>query len=89
MEAQSPVPLDAEEAAAPPFESALAELERIVRQLEGGDLGLDAALLLYERGVGLIRVCAGQLDRAEARLQELSLDAAGRPVLRPVPEPGA
>jgi exodeoxyribonuclease VII small subunit len=66
----------------------MAELERIVRDLESGDLGLDAALGLYERGVALIRLCAGQLDRAEARLQALTIDETGRLALAPVEEPG-
>jgi len=86
--AEARVPPSAE-ARVPPFEEALDELQRIVAQLEGGELGLDAALGLYERGVALVRTCGAQLDRAEARLQALSVDAAGRPVLRPVEEPGA
>ena len=84
-----PVDPPSAEARVLPFEEALDELQRIVAQLEGGELGLDAALGLYERGVALVRTCGAQLDRAEARLQALSVDAAGRPVLRPVEEPGA
>ena len=72
-----------------PFEAGVAELERIVRELESGDLGLDQSLALYERGVALVRACGAQLDAAEARLQVLTLDAAGRPVLRPLEESGA
>jgi exodeoxyribonuclease VII small subunit len=72
-----------------PFEQAMAELERIVRELETGELGLDAALALYERGVALVRLCSQQLDAAEARLQVLTVDAAGRPVLRPLEETGS
>ena len=69
------------------FEAAMAELERIVRQLETGELGLDAALGLYERGVALVRRCRGELERAEARLQVLSVDPDGQPVLRPLDAP--
>lgn len=69
------------------FEAAMSELERIVRQLETGELGLDAALGLYERGVSLVRRCRGELERAEARLQVLSVDAEGQPVLRPLDAP--
>ncbi len=72
-----------------PFEAGVAELERIVRELESGELGLDQALALYERGVALVRSCGAQLDAAEARLQVLTLDAGGRPVLRPLEESGA
>lgn len=70
------------------FELALAELERIVRQLETGELGLDAALGLYERGVALLRRCRAELDRAEARLQVLTVDAEGQPVLTPLEDGG-
>ena len=69
------------------FEDAMGELERIVRQLETGELGLDAALGLYERGVALVRRCRGELDRAEARLQVLTVDPDGQPVLRPMDAP--
>ena len=66
-----------------PFEAAMVELERIVRQLETGELGLDAALGLYERGIALVRRCSAQLDSAEQRLQVLTIDASGEPQLRP------
>jgi len=79
----------ARDAAPPPFEDAMAELERIVRELESGDLGLEQALRLYERGVALVRTCGTQLDRAEERLQVLSLDAQGKPVLQALEESGA
>jgi|BEDMetMinimDraft_2_1075160.scaffolds.fasta_scaffold13867_2 exodeoxyribonuclease VII small subunit len=72
-----------------PFEEALEELERIVRELERGDLGLDQSLALYERGVALVRACAAQLDAAEARVRVLSIDGDGRPVLAPFEETGA
>ena len=75
--------------AAVPFEVGVAELERIVRELESGDLGLDQALALYERGVALVRACGAQLDAAEARLQVLTLNAEGQPILRPLEESGA
>lgn len=73
----------------PPFETAMAELEEIVHRLESGELPLEDALRLYERGVLLVRGCSAALDRAEERLQVLSLDAEGRPVLQPLEEPGA
>ncbi len=72
-----------------PFETGLAELERIVHDLEAGDLGLEQSLQLYERGVALVRSCAAQLDAAEARVKVLALDEEGRPVLLPLQEEGA
>jgi exodeoxyribonuclease VII small subunit len=71
----------------PTFEEAMRDLERIVHELESGELPLEQSLALYERGVALIRWCGAQLDRAEARLQQLTLDEAGRPVLAPAEEP--
>lgn len=54
------------------FESAIAELERIVKQLEEGDLPLDRSLALFERGVTLSRYCHDQLTTAERRIEQLS-----------------
>ena len=55
------------------FDEARAELEAIVRQLEGGTVGLDELLKLWERGEELYRVCAAKLDAAEGRIEELAL----------------
>jgi exodeoxyribonuclease VII small subunit len=63
------------------FESAVAELETIVRTLEEGDLTLERSLELYERGVHLSRFCHGKLDEAERRIEVL--DERGQ--LRPAP----
>jgi exodeoxyribonuclease VII small subunit len=54
------------------FESALAELEAVVKQLEEGDLTLDASLALYERGVQLSRFCHTRLEDAERRIEILT-----------------
>ena len=53
------------------FESNLKELEKIVKQLEAGDLSLKEALKLYERGVSLSRSCHEQLEEAERRIEVL------------------
>lgn len=63
------------------FESASAELEAIVRKMEDGDLSLEQAMELYERGVQLSRFCHAQLEAAERRLEILS----ERGELRPAP----
>ncbi|MEO6222001.1 MAG: exodeoxyribonuclease VII small subunit, partial [Vicinamibacterales bacterium] len=49
------------------FESAIAELEKLVKQLEDGDLALDTSLQLFERGVELSRYCHDQLGAAQKR----------------------
>jgi exodeoxyribonuclease VII small subunit len=54
------------------FETAIAELESIVKQLEDGDLALDTSLALFERGVTLSRYCQEQLGAAERRIEQLT-----------------
>ena len=54
------------------FESARAELERIVERLERGETGLEEAIALWERGEELYRFCAGKLDAAHGRIEELA-----------------
>jgi exodeoxyribonuclease VII small subunit len=66
------------------FEQALADLEKIVRELEDGQTSLEEALARYEIGVGLLKRCYGQLRDAEQRILQLTgLDAEGRPLLHP------
>jgi exodeoxyribonuclease VII small subunit len=54
------------------FESAIAELETIVKQLEQGDMPLDTSLTLFERGVALSRYCHEQLGAAQRRIEILT-----------------
>ena len=54
------------------FESAIAELETIVKTLEDGDLALEKSLALFERGVTLSRFCHGKLEEAERRVEILT-----------------
>lgn len=51
------------------FETAIAELETIVKKLEEGDLALEKSLELYERGVQLSRFCHLRLEDAERRIE--------------------
>ena len=53
------------------FETAFAELEETARLLEEGDLTLEEAISLYERGQALARLCQDRLDRAELRITQL------------------
>lgn len=69
------------------FESALEQLEAAVRELEGGDLGLDGALAKYERGVTLLGRCYGLLEQAERKVELLAgVDEEGRPIMKPFDE---
>ncbi|MEZ5318217.1 MAG: exodeoxyribonuclease VII small subunit [Vicinamibacterales bacterium] len=54
------------------FESAIGELEKIVKQLEDGDLTLETSLALFERGVELSRYCHDQLGAAQRRIELLT-----------------
>lgn len=71
---QAIAPAGNEPAAQVDFESALAELEGIVKQLEGGSPSLDESLRLFERGVELARKCKERLDAAELRVARLVKD---------------
>jgi exodeoxyribonuclease VII small subunit len=53
------------------FEDAFAELESIVQRLEEGDLTLEDAMALFERGMALTSHCNSRLDSAELRVQQL------------------
>ncbi|NTW28547.1 MAG: exodeoxyribonuclease VII small subunit [Coriobacteriia bacterium] len=53
------------------FGEALAELDRIVVALEGGQLELEESLARYERGVGLLRVLQGKLTDAQQKVTML------------------
>ena len=64
------------------FEDALAELERIVRGLEGGQQKLEAAITAYERGALLRRHCEAKLAQAEARVQAIVERADGSVALK-------
>ena len=64
------------------FEASLNELEKIVWQLEEGDLPLEKSLKLFEDGVKLSRECREQLTKAERRIEVLLRDADGSLVLQ-------
>ncbi|MDC7785438.1 exodeoxyribonuclease VII small subunit [Rhodoplanes sp. TEM] len=61
------------------FERALEELEGIVERLESGNVPLEESVAIYERGEALKRRCEELLSQAEARVQKITLDAAGKP----------
>jgi exodeoxyribonuclease VII small subunit len=57
------------------FETSLDELEKVVRELEGGDLALERSLELFERGMALSDSCRQQLEAAETRVEILIRNA--------------
>jgi len=54
-----------------PFEASMDELEKVVKELEAGDLSLDRSLQLFERGMSLSETCRKQLEEAETRVEML------------------
>jgi exodeoxyribonuclease VII small subunit len=79
--AGTPPPADGVETAAPEtlpaFEEALGQLEETVAALESGELPLEAALAIFERGMRLAHVCQQVLDRAQLRVRHLLLAEEG------------
>jgi exodeoxyribonuclease VII small subunit len=66
------------------FEDALAELEQIVRGLEGGQQKLEDAITCYERGAALRKHCEAKLAEAEARVAAIVRSADGSLSTRPM-----
>lgn len=53
------------------FENCLDELEKVVKELEGGELTLERSIELFERGMTLSDTCRRQLEEAETRVERL------------------
>jgi len=68
---------------APSFEQALAELEKLVTQVEQGKIPLEESLDKYEQGMKLIRHCRSILESAERRIEEI-----GKEMKSPSEQPG-
>ncbi|MEQ6249382.1 exodeoxyribonuclease VII small subunit [Sulfitobacter sp. HNIBRBA3233] len=67
------------------FEAAMAELEKVLGQLERGDVALEESITLYERGAALKARCEAKLKEAEEKVAAITLDADGNPQgLKPV-----
>lgn len=61
------------------FEQAMSELEKVLGQLERGDVALDESIALYERGAALKARCETKLKEAEEKVAAITLDADGKP----------
>ena len=59
------------------FEQAMSELERIVTQLERGDVPLEDSISLYEKGAELKKRCETKLKEAEQKVAAITLDEDG------------
>ncbi len=65
------------------FEQALAELERIVAQLESGQAPLEDSIRLYERGAQLKAHCESRLEAARLRVEKIVMGAGGQATAEP------
>lgn len=66
------------------FEDAIKRLDDIVQAMENGEIGLEESVAKYEEAMEYIARCRTILTQAEQRIQEIQLDAQGRPSLSPV-----
>ena len=67
------------------FETAMAELEKVLSQLENGNVALDESIALYERGAKLKARCEAKLKEAEEKVAAITLDGDDNPNgLKPV-----
>jgi exodeoxyribonuclease VII small subunit len=69
------------------FEEAIAELEKILADLEGGQVGLEESLSRYERGTFLIQHCRSVLGAAEKQIDLLSKSEDGAIQSQPMEQP--
>ena len=66
------------------FEEALKKLEKIVEDLEKGDLSLDEALKKYQEGIELSRSCSSKLDSAKKKIDVLVKNKKGEFEFKPL-----
>jgi exodeoxyribonuclease VII small subunit len=71
------------------FEQAMKRLEEIVEQMESGDLPLEDLIVRYEEGMKLVKVCQERLASAEHRIEIITRNSAGKPVVKEFEAPAA
>lgn len=59
------------------FEAAMKRFEKVVEELESGDLPLEKSLKKFEEGIALSKFCSGKLEEIEAKVSQLVKDAKG------------
>ncbi len=59
------------------FEKAIQRLEKIVDDLEKGELDIDKSLEIFEEGIKMSRVCSKKLNEAEAKIEKLTKNQKG------------
>jgi exodeoxyribonuclease VII small subunit len=72
------------------FETAMDRLEKIVEQMESGQLPLEDLIVRYEEGMNLVKVCQERLASAEQKIEIIARNNTGKPVVKdfePTAEP--
>src|SRR3954467_2255508 len=64
------------------FETALDRLEKIVEQMESGQLPLEDLIVRYEEGMNLVKVCQERLASAEQKIEIIARNNSGKPVVK-------
>jgi exodeoxyribonuclease VII small subunit len=64
------------------FETAMDRLEKIVEQMESGQLPLEDLIVRYEEGMNLVKVCQDRLASAEQKIEIIARNSAGKPVVK-------
>ena len=64
------------------FETAMNRLEEIVEQMESGKMMLEELIVRYEEGMKLVKVCQERLASAEQRIEIITRNHAGKPVVK-------
>ena len=64
------------------FEQAMQRLEKIVEEMESGELPLEDLIVRYEEGMKLVKVCQERLASAEQRIEIITRNSAGKPVVK-------
>ena len=83
----------AEPKSPPSFEASITRLEHLVEEMDSANLPLQDLITRYEEGVSLVKVCEERLKEAEKRIEIITRNAAGKPVVsefepenKPTPE---
>jgi exodeoxyribonuclease VII small subunit len=64
------------------FEGAMERLEAIVEQMESGKMHLEDLIVRYEEGMKLVKICQERLASAEQRIEIISRNNAGKPIVK-------
>ena len=64
------------------FETAMDRLEKIVEQMESGQLPLEELIVRYEEGMNLVKVCQDRLASAEQKIEIIARNSAGKAVVK-------